>query len=495
MNEQLEPRSAEEHEEERCSSCPSLLRGKGTGLAASGWLLMALLSSACVYYNGMYNTRHYTSEAEKAERDGRRIDANSAWGQVIVRAETLLARHPASKYTPEAQVLLGRAYSNLNDCPKALAALAAGLPAISDSTLRAKGLVAFAGCEARAGRHASAAEAWTEARALGARLPDSTRAALAASLRESGNPSAAVEELRALDSRFVNDRLLALAADGQAERLNSLLDSLEAAGDSTVRWDPLFAALGNKDPRAATSLVDRAVKSPGVRPGSAAGWLLQDAQRIETRDRAAAERRYQQAESLDSASETGSAARAARARILARDAASVADLDRITALLSADTGAAASFASQQLAMNVGIVLSADSALNARLDQSDMRGFLAAEVARDQLRAPSLAVRLFQRVAETWPESPYAAKAVLAGLLLAPGDSAARARLDSMYQLDPYVLAVRGGDPPGLRALEDSLAAFSAQLRAARDSIAPTRRNEPGRRVTAPGGRQRPDEPL
>jgi hypothetical protein len=474
---------------------PSRLRGESRSGLFIGCLLLALVSSSCVYYNGMYNTRHYTKEAEKAEREGRRIDASSAWGQVVVRAETLLARHPASKYTPEAQVLLGRAYSNLNDCPKALAALAAGLPAVSDSTLRAKGLIAFAGCEARAGRHASAADAWTEARSLGAKLPDSTRAALAASLRESGKPSAAVEELRALDSGFVNDRLLALAADGQTDRLNALLDSLDAAGDSTVLWDPLFAALASKDPAAATTLVDRATRARGVRPADAAGWLLQDAQRLEVRDHAGALRRYQQAEALDSKSEVGSSARAARARLLAREAASVPDLGQVTALLSADTGTSLSFAAQQLAMQVGIVLAADSALDARAPQSDMRGFLAAEVARDELHAPSLAVRLFQRVAETWPESPYAAKAVLAGLLLSPGDSVARARLDSMYQLDPYVVALRGGDPPGLRALEDSLAEFSAQLRATRDSIVPARRTEPGRRVTPPGVRQRPDEPL
>ncbi len=456
---------------------------------------VVIVCSACVYYNGMYNTRHYTSEAESAERDGRRIDASSAWGQVVVRAETLLARHPTSKYTPEAQVLLGRAYSNLNDCPKALAALAAGLPAITDSTLRAKGLMAFAGCEARAGRHASAADAWIEARSLGAQLPDSSRAALAASLREAGRTSEASEELRAIDSGFANDRLLALAADGQAARLNAVLDSLEAAGDSAVRWDPLFAALAEKNPVAATALVDRAVKWAGVRPANAAGWMLQDAQRVEARDHSAAIRRYQQAEALDSMSEVAGAARAARARLLARGASSVPDLAEVAELLAADSGAAASFAAQQLAMQVNMVLAADSALHARIPQSDMQGFLAAEVARDQLHSPSLAGYLFQRVARTWPESPYAAKAMLAGLLLTPNDSAARARLDSLYLMSPYVMAVRGGDPPGLQALEDSLAAFSAQLRAARDSVAPVRRTEPGRRVTPPGARQRPDEPL
>lgn len=491
----FEPRRHEEREAEHSPSRPSRLRGDSKRLFTAGWLLLTVFSSACVYYNGMYNTRHYTSEAEKAERDGRRIDASSAWGQVVVRAETLLARHPTSKYTPEAQVLLGRAYSNLNDCPKALASLAAGLPAITDSSLKAKGLVAFAGCEARAGRHESAADAWIEARSLGAELSDSSRAALAASLRESGRTASAVDELRALDSGFVNERLLALAADGQTTRLNTLLDSLETAGDSAVRWDPLFAALAKSDPAAASALVDRAVRSSGVKSASAAGWLLQDAQRTETRDHAGALKRYQQAESMDSAGEVGTSARAARARLLARDSKSVADLAVVAELISADSGASASFTGQQLAMQLGIVMAADSALDALAPQSDMRGFLAAEAARDELHAPALAARLFRRVAETWPQSPYAGKALLAGLLLAPNDSAARVRLDSLYGVNPYVMAVRGGDPPGLRALEDSLAEFSAQLRAARDSVAPVRRTEPGRRVTPPGARQRPDEPL
>ena len=495
MSKLLEPRRHEAHEEKHSPSCPSRLRGALRRLAGHGWVLFAVFSTACVYYNGMYNTRHYTSEAERAEREGRRIDASSAWGQVVVRAETLLARHPTSKHVPEAQVLMGRAYSNLNDCPRALAALGAGLPAITDSTLRAKGLQAFARCEARAGRHASAADAWTEARSLGAELSDSSRAALATSLRESGRASAAVEELRALDSGFVNDRLLALATDGQVDRLNAILDSLAAAGDSTVRWDPLFAPLARHDPRAASALVDRAVNATGVRPPNAAGWLLEDAQRIEAVDHPAALRRYRDVEAADSASEAGTAARAARARLLARDAATVPDLAPVAALLSADSGASASFEGQQLALRLEIIREADRALAARAPQSDMRGFLAAEVARDQLHAPALAQHLFQRVPEVWPASPYAAKALLAGLLLAPADSVARAALDSLYPQNPYVIAMRGGDPPTLRALEDSLATFSAQLMAARDSLAPAQRDDPGRRVTPPGGRQRPAEPL
>jgi hypothetical protein len=199
-------------------------------------------------------------------------------------------------------------------------------------------------------------------------------------------------------------------------------------------------------------------------------------------------------EAVDSASDAGTVARAARARLLVRDAATVADLAPVAALLSADSGASASFEGQQLSLQLSIIQEADSALAALALQSDMRGFLAAEVARDQLHAPALAEHLFRRVPEVWPASPYAAKALLAGLLLTPGDTAVRAALDSLYPQNPYVIAVRGGDPPSLRALEDSLAAYSAQLMAARDSAAPAQRVAP-RRETPAGGRQRPAEPL
>ena len=84
-----------------------------------GALLAAALLLAGCAYNGMYHARRLSGDAEKAERDGRTIDANAFWGQVTVKAETLLARYPDSKYSTEARLLLGRAHAHLNDCTAA----------------------------------------------------------------------------------------------------------------------------------------------------------------------------------------------------------------------------------------------------------------------------------------------------------------------------------------------------------------------------------------
>ena len=68
------------------------------GATCSPSLTGAWLLGGCVYYNGMYNTNRLAKSARKAERDGRAFEAKNLWGQVITRAETLVVRHPRSKY-------------------------------------------------------------------------------------------------------------------------------------------------------------------------------------------------------------------------------------------------------------------------------------------------------------------------------------------------------------------------------------------------------------
>ncbi len=80
----------------------------------------ALLLGGCVYYNGMYNAKRLAGSAWKAERDGRTFEANNLWGQVVTRAESLVVRHPESKYVDEALVLKGIALSRLKQCPQAV---------------------------------------------------------------------------------------------------------------------------------------------------------------------------------------------------------------------------------------------------------------------------------------------------------------------------------------------------------------------------------------
>jgi tetratricopeptide (TPR) repeat protein len=91
-----------------------------------------------------------------------------------------------------------------------------------------------------------------------------------------------------------------------------------------------------------------------------------------------------------------------------------------------------------------------------VDMGGLAYFPAAEVARDELRAPRLARTLFLRYAEEEPESVWAPKALLAALelgdldsappagVLDPGPEELRRRLWEDYRASPYVQAVLGG---------------------------------------------------
>jgi hypothetical protein len=112
------------------------------------------------------------------------------------------------------------------------------------------------------------------------------------------------------------------------------------------------------------------------------------------------------------------------------------------------------------------------------------------------------------VADDWPASPYAPKALLAVGQLDPSEAeAALVRLDSLYPDSPYLALIRGQDAPGYRELEDSLAAFAGKqvVRARPTYRANPRRplepadDEPGDRprkrrpAEEPGKRRSPDQ--
>ena len=77
----------------------------------------------CVYYNGMYNANRLARAARKAEREGRPFDATSLWGQVGVKADSVLARHPHSKYADAGHLLRGHAMSRWASASAAVAPL------------------------------------------------------------------------------------------------------------------------------------------------------------------------------------------------------------------------------------------------------------------------------------------------------------------------------------------------------------------------------------
>lgn len=76
---------------------------------------LLLLLTGCVYYNGMYNANRFASRARKAELNGRTFEAQEFWAQAEVRADTVVARHPDSKWTDDAQLIRGEAMVQRKD--------------------------------------------------------------------------------------------------------------------------------------------------------------------------------------------------------------------------------------------------------------------------------------------------------------------------------------------------------------------------------------------
>jgi hypothetical protein len=107
-------------------------------------------------------------------------------------------------------------------------------------------------------------------------------------------------------------------------------------------------------------------------------------------------------------------------------------------------------------------------LQARADLDGGGHFLAAEVARDSLRAPRLAASLFRALAEGSARSPFAPKALLAVSAITPDSAEILQRaLQERYPGSPYT---RLGSA-GAGAARDSAAALDAALQQTWTAIA------------------------
>ena len=430
-------------------------------------LAAVALLGGCVYYNGMYNTNRLAKSARKAERDGRVFEAKNLWGQVITRAESLEVRHPRSKYVDQANMLRGLALARLDQCPAAVDPL--GRPSVIDRSgdLAEEAALALGNCRLELGDLALADIAF--ARVLDSRDPVRRRQARlhhAHILRVTGRYEEALAIIRqssGADAR--SDLLLALAGAGHTEQAFALADTLLSTSDTTFVWDSLVVELGRQDPRTASALVTRLQADPRATPEIKARRLHEDAMRLAAVDSAFSLARLEEAAAVPGHTQSGG--RASLQLLLrrlhgARTLEDLAPLHDSLAVLGESEGGAATEAGV-LAATMSRLRSLADSVGPGLPQGDLRLFLGAEAARDTLGAPALAAGLFRRVADDWPASPYAPKALLAVGQLDPSESEASwMRLDSLYPDSPYLALVRGQDAPGYRELEDSLAAFAGK---------------------------------
>ena len=430
-------------------------------------LLIALCTGACVYYNGMYNANRLAGSARKAEREGRTFEANGLWGQVATKAESVIVRHPTSKYAAEAEVLRGVALSRMGQCDQALDPLSGvGLAKIS-TDLKEDALLAVGRCQAASGNNEAADAAFSQL--LDSKSPDRRQEARfqhARLLRQSGRYLEALQALPDVrDSRSDTERLLALAGAGRLPAAMAVADSLLARTDSIKHWDSLVVVLGEGNPIAASAVVDKVRKLRGRTPEAEAKLLLDDGLRLQSVDTARAARRFRETITLG---KNQNAAARANLELLQMDLGRVArpeDLAPVMAKLKglSEHSEAVSDEISQLRTRVGEVQVAGSSVTPETVQGDLRLFLAAETARDSLLAPRLAETLFRRIPEQFPVSAYAPKAILAAQQLnSEWADSARALLEERYYDSPYLAMVRGDATPEYRELEDSLGVFAAQ---------------------------------
>jgi tetratricopeptide (TPR) repeat protein len=443
-------------------------------------LLVALLGG-CVYYNGMYNADRLARSAKKAEREGRTFEAASLWGQVATKAESVIVRHPTSKYAEEASVLRGVALARMGQCDEALGPLSRiGLTARRQD-LTEEALLATGRCQVSLGNLAAADASFGQL--LQSKDPEHRREAHyqhGRLLRLTGRYEEALSALESYrEPRVQTERILSLAGAGRGPEAFALADSLMARRDTTRRWDSVVVALGQQDPVAASTLVDRIRRLPGQTQESQASLLFEDGVRLVRVDTARAAQRLREASETGG---TGNSAGRARLELLRLDLTRVSRPEDLSPIMDSLKAVIQRFKlsdqASQLGPAIAAVRATTTAVTPPTPQGDLRLFLAGEAARDTLEAPRLAAGIFRRILDWWPSSPYAAKVVLATQQLdtAWADSA-RAILEVQYPDSPYLALIRGESTPAYKQLEDSLGAFAASL-AVRPAPAGVRRRQP-----------------
>ncbi len=436
---------------------------------ARGAVLAAWLLGACAYYNGLYNANRLASDARRAEREGRSGEARSLWAQAAVKAESVATRYPGSKYRDDALLLWGQGLARTGACSRAVDPLALAADSSPDPALRGAARLALAGCQLETHQPDAAIAALTP-------LLDDSDSAVAAEARhlrglahlESGDPAAAAQDLGRLPSERVGLDLatayLALGDVGQARRE---LDARVGGPFEEDRWLPLLDTLGAASPLAAEQIVDRLVERNDLTTGQRARLLLADGRR---RARAghfdAAVQRYREAQRVAPDSAAGGAA---AAYLALHDLEGVTQLSQLPPTLrvldelrrSGGLGAVIAEPAANFVGALETVLGGDDP-----SVGDVRLFLLGEIFRDSLELPHLAVGIFLRMAQDYPESVFAAKALLAAAALDPtcADSVATI-LYARYAASPYTLTLRGSEGGEQFALlEDSLAARLARER-------------------------------
>ena len=425
-----------------------------------------LVSGGCVYYNGMYNAQRLANKAEKAERDGRRFDAQNYWAQAEVKADSVISRHPTSSWADDALLIKGTARVKSNACHEAVPPLEQVLFTSPDQDLVDQANYLMGLCFYQMGDPVTA-QGYLR---FAAESSDSALAVAARSLygstlnRLGRHQDAMVVFEEFSDPRLDWERAVALAGSGYVGQALDLSDSLIARRDTFVVWDTVLTVVARADLESASALTARLIEADTVGSQRISQLRIADARRWAIADPDRAALLFQTA--AEDSFTLRSDAFGARVDWTLLELSHVSTIDELRALEQliqpATTGAgASSLRARRIAGSIEGVIAASDSIDVDEPNSDLEMFLTAEAARDSLKAPLLAASLFRQLAEGWPQSPYVPKAILAMAVLDSENAATYYQsLLYLYPESPYLQFIDGVSTPAFRALEDSLRTYA-----------------------------------
>jgi tetratricopeptide (TPR) repeat protein len=441
------------------------------------------LLSGCAYYNGMYNTRRFARNAERSERAGRTSEAADRWRQVVLHADTLLARHPGSRWADDAELLKGRALVALRAWPAATEVLERAKSRAGTEEQR-RDAQYWLGIAAAGRRDHGRALANLDSALASARRERRQAARLARGrlLLAMGRPAEALRDFDAVAGDAVRfERATAALALALPAAAAAHADSAVGAADVAVeRWIAFLDTLGRRGGTLeASALVGRLVSSRQFPAAARTRMLLEDGDRLASAGLdAPALERWEAVMHLDPDGDTGRLAEVRTLRLALRmpDAASRLDAVRYQLESVAGTGGEAGQEARDVLRILAMVGAAP-----RGTVADAHAYRVAELLRDSIPSPPLAAAAFAAMAGTWPESPWAPKAILAAIGAAhPAEDSLRLVLAERYAHSPYTLAAAGAaaDPDAFAAIEDSLAFSLETVGAVHEPGAAPGRGEP-----------------
>ena len=437
--------------------------------------LCSVAVAACAYYNGLYNANRLASDAQRAQREGRIGEARSLWSQVAVKAESVAARYPGSRYHDDALLLQGRALHANGECNRATAPLEEALRSSPDSDIQEAAALTLGQCSFVLGDFLRAIDV------LGplTEVSDSTvsrpgRLWRGRSLLALGSYREAAADLELADRRkAAYDLSIAYTLLGRSAYARFELERVLADPYVERHWLKALGTLGLSQPEDAAEIVALLVERSDLTDPERSQLLLDDGRRWAALGREPeAEARFRRAVELAPDSPPGRAALLELTLIGVRRA---DDLARLPQLADSLMDAATAIGNgQSSAVRLATLLRGAATAVMGSDQPtsdslaarhpDLEMFLRAEDVRDVVGAPRLATAMFLALVERFPDSPIAPKALIAAAQLDP------IRSDSLllvlhvrYTGSPYTLLLNGAARDRYAALEDSLRTLIATL--------------------------------